>query len=122
MLHNHQKNIGWFIHTCRNNDDFCSRENLFYEILLPPLRANPAPVGGGSACDAPLLPVHKNAKEIFVQVIRHYRNRGATSSGAKPLERQVILNDFNRTMSFICSPSRVLQNDINVNENSWHYR
>jgi len=49
--------------------------SIFYNSP-PPLCASPAPIEGGGACD--LVP------KIPIQVIQHYRNRGAIAAGRSP--------------------------------------
>jgi len=44
----------------------------------PPPCANPAPIGGGGACDSSVLP------KIPIQILQHYRNRGAIAAGRSP--------------------------------------
>jgi hypothetical protein len=50
-------------------------ENFFSRTILPPLCTGPAPDGGGGSCDSVIC---------TVQVLRHYRNRGATAAGRSP--------------------------------------
>jgi len=61
--------------------------------------ANPAPVGGGGACDASVLPVQKNP--VFLCTGNTTLSQpGRPSGGAEPLERQAILNNFYRAVFF----------------------
>ncbi|MFA4826175.1 MAG: hypothetical protein WC593_13565 [Methanoregula sp.] len=52
--------------------------SIFYNCPAP-ICASLAPIGGGGACDSPVLP------KIPIQVMQHYRNRGAIAAGRSPL-------------------------------------
>jgi hypothetical protein len=61
--------------------------------IIAPLRASPAPIGGGGACDASVLPVQKFS--VFLCTGNTTLSQpGRPSGGARPLERQMMLDDF----------------------------
>jgi len=70
--------------------------------MITPLAPALLPHEVGGACDAPVLPVHKFATFLCAGSAALSRS-GRPSSGAKPLERFLIFNDFYRAKIFFTS-------------------
>ena len=56
--------------------------------MISPIAPTPPPTGGGGVYDSSEFSL-RNSPLFVVQVIRLYRNRGASVAGAEPLERRV---------------------------------
>ena len=78
--------------------------------MIAPLAPSLPPLGAGAHV-MPRYYLYKDLSRIFCkQVIRHYRNRGATSVRGEALGTLTTPNDFYRAVFFkICNPNREKQ-------------